>query len=114
MDPNNYSDELERPISLPELTKSVASQQNNKAAGPDAITNKAWKSAFGALYIHIFILFTSYFCQASIPTQWRDAYINPLYKGTGAKSDPDKFRCITLLNTIYKIYTAILYESLYT
>ena len=41
LDPNNYTDELERPISLPELTKSIASQQNNKAPGPEAITNEA-------------------------------------------------------------------------
>ena len=51
MDPNNYNDELGRPISLPELTRSVASQQKNKAPGPDAITNEAWKIAFKALYV---------------------------------------------------------------
>ena len=60
MDPNNYNDELGRPISLPELTKNVASKQKkNKAPGPDAITNEAWKTAFGSLYIHIFTLITS-------------------------------------------------------
>ena len=52
MDPNSYNNELERLISLPELTKSVASQQNNKALGPDAITNEAWKR----LELCIFIL----------------------------------------------------------
>ena len=39
MDPKKYNVELERPISLPELTKSVALQQNNKAPRLDAITN---------------------------------------------------------------------------
>ena len=39
--------------------------------------------------------------------------IIPLYKGSDSRAEPDKYRGITLLNTIYKCYSLILHNKLY-
>ena len=110
---SDYSDELDRPISLPEITKSVARQPNGKAVGPDSVSNEAWKQSFGAVFTLILTLFNCCFTSKSIPASWREAYVIPLYKGKGQKADPDNYRGIALLNCIYKCYTTIIYDRLY-
>ena len=43
-----------------------------------------------------------------VPQSWKDALILSIYKGKGADSDAANYRPISLLNTFYKIYDALL------
>ena len=52
------------------------------------------------------------FKNAVCPSQWRSAYLVPLYKGKGAKTDPNSYRGISLLPALYKCYSSILYRRL--
>ena len=106
--------DLDRPVSLPEVTQAISRQANNKAPGPDMIAGDFLKQIFGLLYLHIFTLFQVCFDSKAIPNAWRVSNLIPLYKGKGSKKDPDCYRDIALLNCIYKCYTSILHHRLAT
>ena len=48
----------------------------------------------------------------TIPQSWAEAIVVSIYKGKGADTDPSNYRPISLLNTIYKIYAAMLQSRL--
>ena len=73
---------------LPEITLSVASQPKRKAAGPDGITNEAWKTSFGMLWYTIFQFFSFRFESRTVSDQWRIANIIALFRGSGNKLNP--------------------------
>ena len=110
----DYYDDLDRPISLPEVTEAVSRHANSKAPGPDMITGDFLKQSLGLLYLPIFTLFHVCFDSKAIPDAWRVLNLIPLYKGKGSKKDPDCHRGIALLNCIYKCYTSILHNRLAT
>ena len=99
-------------IKLAEITRVVANSPNKKAAGPDGITNEVLKSSFGLVFSFLVTLFNICFTNATCPVVWLDAYLKPLYKGKGEKTDPNSYRGISLLSCVYKCYSAILYNRL--
>ena len=74
----DYYDDLDRPISLPEVTQAISRQANNKAPGPDMITGDFLKQSSGLLYLHICTLFQVYFDSKAIPEAWRVSNLIPL------------------------------------
>ena len=104
--------EMSSEIKLAEITRVVANSPNNKAAGPDDITNEVLKSSFGLEFSFLVTIFNICFTNATCPVVWRDAYLKPFYKGKGEKTDPISFRGISLLSCVYKCYSAILYNRL--
>ena len=48
------------------------------------------------------------FAEKRIPADWKSANIVSIFKGKGSPSDPASYRPISLLNTLYKVYTAML------
>ena len=104
--------EMSSEIKLAEITRVVAGSPNKKAAGPDGITNEVLKSFFGLVFSFLVTLFNICFTNATCPVVWRDAYLKPLYKGKGEKTDPNSYRSISLLSCVYKCYSAILYNRL--
>ena len=50
----------------------------------------------------------------TVPEEWKEALIVSIYKNKGSDSDPANYRPISLLNTFYKIYAALLQRRLAT
>ena len=50
--------------------------------------------------------------QGTIPPGWKQAVVVSLYKGKGVDTDPGNYRPISLLNSIYKIFAAMLQARL--
>ena len=99
------------PISLHEVRKVVGKAKNKKAVGLDNIPNEVLKNDISLEFLHK--LFQKIFSVNKIPTQWKLAIIKPIPKG--AHIDPKlpmQYRGISLLSTVYKLYTGILNNRL--
>merc|ERR1712023_548072 len=84
----------------------------NKQAGPDRIPNaffKVFRCQLGYLLSEV-IQEATYLDK--LPESLRKGDICMLYKGKGDRSDPRKYRPITLLQSAYKIYTRTLTRRL--
>ncbi len=109
---NMISDEgmphvMNEPISLQEVSKVVKLAKTNKAAGCDGLPNEVFKNDSSIQMLHK--LYNHCFTSGLIPSVWKKALIKPIPKGS--KYDPRvplNYRGISLLPTMYKLYTSLL------
>lgn len=109
--PNTHTADERAIIDESEVNKGIMSLKMEKSPGPDGLTNEVIK--FGCEYLikpltHMFnqILRTSY-----TPRQWSESDIILLYK----KGDPNNinnYRPISLLPSLYKLFSSIIEKKL--
>ncbi len=98
-------------IQLTEVRKVVQSAKNNKSPGVDALPNEVFKNEQSEQLLCAF--FNKCFLTRIFPSDWCKAVIKPIPKGR--KYDPRlpmNYRGISLLCTMYKLYTSILNNRL--
>ena len=102
--------ELDQEITLEEVRKAVSQLKRGKAVGVDGVMNEVFKYGGDRVTVYLWKLFCRIFDNEVFPKQWAQGMIFPLFKGGGeeAKVDTSKYRGITLLSIIGKIYTDIL------
>ena len=100
--------DLNKPFTLEELSKSIKSLKNNKATGPDQICNEQIKATFETMKNFYLKLFNGIFDSGIFPDSWAEGLIVPIYKKKGNKDDPNNYRGITLLSCLGKYFTSIL------
>ncbi|KAJ8705403.1 hypothetical protein PYW07_011230 [Mythimna separata] len=90
-----------------EVLKGIARLKSEKSPGPDQIPNEALK--LGALYLvnPLTLLFNLVLKTATTPKQWTESNIILLYK-KGDPNDINNYRPISLLSSIYKLFSSIL------
>ena len=104
---NNFNASLDIPFTIAELLSSQAKLKNQKAVGIDLIPNEILKSdKISELLLH-FVNFC--FMNAIVPSLWQQAIIKPIPKSS-AKDPyiPLNYRGISLLSSIYKLYSSML------
>jgi hypothetical protein len=79
----------------------------NKTPGLDQIPNSILKNMPTRFHNMLFLLFTHYYKQKSIPATWKNSNTILLYK-KGHPYQLTNHRPIALANTIYKLFTSIL------
>lgn len=102
---------LNRPIELCEVKNVIMKSKNGKSSGVDEIPYEVLKYDCVIEVIHR--LFMLCFESHIIPSVWRQAIICPILKDSN--SDPRvplNYRGISLLSTIYKMYSSILNNRL--
>lgn len=102
---------LNRPIELDEVKNVIMKSKNGKSSGVDEIPYEVLKYDCVIEVIHR--LFMLCFESHIIPSVWRQAIICPILKDSN--SDPRvplNYRGISLLSTIYKMYSSILNHRL--
>ena len=102
---------LNRPLELSEIKDVIKKAKNGKSAGADEIPYEVLKYDCVIEVIHR--LFMLCFESNIIPTVWRQAIICPILKDSN--SDPRiplHYRGISLLSTIYKMYSSVLNNRL--
>ena len=106
--------ELDQPLTLKEVQLAVKNLSKGKAAGIDGIMNEVFMFGGDATMDKLHLLFDRVFQGEVFPTQWSQGLIYPLFKGEPAeyKFDPNKYRGITLLSVVGKIFTAVLNRRL--
>jgi hypothetical protein len=113
----NYIKQIEEntpidPTNLEEIDEIVKKLKNNKAPGPDKITNRLIKKLpkRGLDYIQFIInscLRLNYF-----PTTWKAASVIPIPKPNKNRTDPASYRPISLLSSISKILEKVMLNRL--
>ena len=98
---------LNRDISEAEVRKALNKAKAGKAVGIDNIPNEVMKNSSTILLLKT--LFSSIFKSTLIPSLWKKAIIKPIPKSASIDPKvPMQYRAISLLSTVYKIYTSIL------
>lgn len=90
-----------------EIECAINSQKNDKAPGEDHVTNELLKSLSETLQGPLQLLFNNILQSGKTPKQWSKSTIILIHK-TGDRSDLDKYRPISLMSNIYKIFSKIL------
>ena len=81
------------------------------ASGPDGIPGRLLKDNKHCLSIPLAIIFTKSLASGSVPSDWREANVTPIFK-KGSKSDPSNYRPISLTSIPCKIMEAILKKNI--
>ena len=107
----NQGNVLNEIINIEEVKTAISALKVGKASGFDELTNEMLKSTWftEALYV----LFDFCFETGTIPSVWYKAIVSPIPKST--KNDPRipvNYRGISLLSTVYKVYSSILNSRL--
>ncbi|XP_051813220.1 uncharacterized protein LOC110949666 isoform X1 [Acanthochromis polyacanthus] len=101
------NDLLNLDITVEEVQRTISSAKPNKAVGIEQLPNEALKAPSLVNVLHC--LFQACFDHAVIPSVWYQSVIKPIPKST--KLDPREplnYRGISLISTVYKLYSAIL------
>lgn len=99
------TDSFTAPIDEHEVSRILRSMPNS-SPGPDGIEYRQIRRFEGSIQV----LTTIYnICREwrKIPTNWKQANITMIYKGKGPKNDIQNWRPISVMQTMYKLYTAI-------
>jgi hypothetical protein len=100
------------PITMEQVSWLITKTFNWKALGPDGINN-FWIKQFTATHSYLAYHFNQFMEDAgSIPDFLVHKITNLLPKSRDCE-DPSKYRPITCLCTVYKIYTACIAEKIY-
>ncbi len=104
---NDIHSVMRDPITEQEVSKTVKAAKSGKAAGVDGLPNEVYKNQSS---IEMLLrLFNKCFLSGLIPTTWKKAVIKPIPKGSKYNPRvPLNYRGISLLPTMYKLYTSIL------
>lgn len=102
--------ELEPPDRL-DVSLAIKAQKRGKAPGIDNIPAELIKSGGTALENIIYTLVKQIWQKEQIPEEWKIGLICPIYK-KGDRLNCQNYRGITLLCTVYKIFTYLLRKRL--
>ena len=103
----NDSNDLERLITNEEISSSIKSIHSNRSPGPDGICIEMFKNIQNEILPFLNSLFNEIYDREELPPDWCNNIICPLYN-SGALTNPENCRGISLINSISKIFTGIL------
>ena len=101
---------LNGPITLEEVETAIAHLEDGKAPGLDGICPSLLKNGKITRYLHN--LFQACFSTGTVPHAWLGSIIQPIYKGSGNKLDPNNYRGITLQSCVAKAFCKVLNNRL--
>lgn len=99
----------EEEIELEEVRNVIRKLKTGKAIGRDGIPNEAWKFGGEEMEKWIWKIYNRVWKGESWSEQWKEGEIVPIIK-KGEKQEMKDYRGITIMPSMYKIYTAILAE----
>lgn len=97
-----------------DVRSALESVNLNAAPGPDGVTPRLARRLLSDFKsFQFFVLFFNLcFDTAMVPVQWSRSHVFVLYKGKGARGDPNSYRGINLLSVFMKIYEKLLLSRL--
>ena len=96
-----------------EVEEATRKIKNNKAPGRDGINGELIKYGGNTLHNKLYELILQVWREESMPNDWKQGLIIPLYK-KGDRQKVENYRGITLLSNAYKIFSSILNNRIKT
>ena len=90
-----------------ETYKLISKLVNKNSCAYDLVSNKILKATIDIITPYLVVLFNKCIKEGVFPNSFKLAEVIPLFKG-GDKQDPDRYRPISLLPTIGKLFEKIL------
>lgn len=94
-------------FSLTSIFEVIKSLPSYSSPGPDGIQNILLKEGGPDLILLIHELFTRIILSGTIPSEWKNAIIFPIFK-KGSRNDPQNYRPISLTCTLCKVFERLL------
>lgn len=107
------SKEPSHTISAEDIIKQLKTLKKRKAPGIDKVQNEHIIYGGRTLIQCLSNLYSAMLTYKHIPSAWKTGIIIPIYKG-GAKSkvDPNSYRAISLLPSMYKLFEKVIHENI--
>lgn len=106
----NITDDI-RPIEESEVIEHISKLKTDKSPGPDGLCNEALKIGAPILTRHFTQLFNMILEEEKVPKQWCTSDIILLFK-KGNSLDIGNYRPISLLASIYKLFSSIILKRI--
>ena len=83
------------------------------APGPDSLSGHLIKALAPAICANVSIICNLSISQGYFPSLWKEANITPIWKGKGAKEDPNNYRPISILPIVARMFERLIASQLY-
>ena len=103
--------ELDREITLQEITHAIKQSNTNKSGGPDMLLNEFFIHGVHILPCYLHKIFNTLLDKGYFPESWSEGHIVPIHK-KGLVNHVENYRGITLLSTLGKLFTRVLNNRL--
>ena len=100
-------------ISEDEIIEALKSCKNTMTSGPDGIPSFFLKDCASVLVKPLYLLFNLILRQSSVPSQWKNAAICPIFK-KGDKANVENYRQVCLICNFAKVFESIIYKRIYS
>ncbi|KAK3106293.1 hypothetical protein FSP39_017122 [Pinctada imbricata] len=99
-------------ISIDEIIDQIKILDPKKAVGPDEFSHPLLKNVCNEIATPLSIIFNKSLQLGKFPSQWKHAYVLPIFK-KGEKSSPSNYRPISLLSCIGKLFERVMFKHFY-
>jgi hypothetical protein len=106
------NEELDRLIEEEEVVRSIKRLKSGKAAGHDTLLPEFLKEGGKVVERRLCEMIGLVWKEETVPGEWREGLVMPIYKGEGDEEDYEKYRGITLLSVAGKVLEGIMKERL--
>ena len=106
---SNYVEILDKPIELDEIKKAMEKLKEDKVSGDGWAKGMLVNAPVAILYA-IQIIFNVILGTHFFPTKWRTTIVSELFKNKGSPTDATKYRPITLVQLLAKLFDLSLFE----
>ena len=110
--PNIENRANEQSIESTEITQDIVNKQLaklniSKAAGPDGLHARVLKELKDEITVPLTIIYHKSLIEGMVPSQWREAYIKPIFK-KGKRNSPSNYRPVSLTAICCKMLERII------
>ena len=91
--------------------KKLQSLRSDKSPGPDKLHPMILKELAKELTTPLAIIYNKCIDKGTLSSQWKEAIVSPIFK-KGCKSDPSKYRPVSLTSVVCKVMEIIISESI--
>lgn len=108
--PVNMEEVIDEPISFEEVQRAISRLKRGKAVGVDNYMNEIFMYGGKKIAQATWMLCQEVFHRETYPMSWAKGLIFPIFKGGPSedRANPLKYRGITLLSVLGKLYAGIL------
>ena len=99
-------------FSVDDVRKKLIKLKANKASGPDELNVNVLKHVPN-FDLPLKIIFQSSLDSGTVPQDWRDANVTPLFK-KGSRTKANNYRPVSLTSQVVKLFERIVYDRIYS